>query len=491
MAPTLQPTLRPTTASPTARPTTASPTRAPTASPTAAPTRGPTISPTAPTSAPTAANLDMHDHWNDVPPPPYATQPFSPFGWGLFDTMWDNLRFATYSFTSFYREEVINQLPANSGQTTAQYVFFNIPPGYVISLLSVVPAAQGTVPYTDFENQLRYGPTIELIGTGALQAKKLVNGFHVVAWAYYRFNPLVGYVQVFSAPSLGGNRWAIFPSRYSFNSLTPFYSLTADGTINFPWYWNDCIRSIDWNHLDPTIRMTFYVTTNPLSLAYYGVDGKAPNIVSDLSIFNGLNAAFSAFSWEIRPPLDIFALPVPISVNNIQSSQNSILKTIYVFVPENVSSEVEVSVERSWEKTSEATVSRSVTDISSLSIEAGVEIGSGELMPVEAKVHLDVKAEISQELTSELEKTISTTETITISESHKVIIERPGHFQVSLMMEIFEVRLARLTFNVVRSYSYQVPGAVFSGTFWTRTEQVDLIASGNFVGQSRLLVVPI
>jgi hypothetical protein len=427
--------------------------------------------------------VQVTDSWNAIAPVP---QDVAPFEIRLYNgaSMSSPGTSISVTNTNLFPLEEMHTFPY-AYNNWATMVSYNLPVGYVISLVQDTMMLGTTFSGVDFqfENQLRWVATIELIGTGKPEAKMLDPGTktQVNGWCLYKYDVNLGYVEVFTGTAFTGNRAVLFPSRYSFNTLIPFKG------NSIYWYIDNKIKSIRWDKLDNPCYFTFYRNYDSSGARFGDVNGKAlPSYssISDLSMYEGVSATLSSMVWAMVAPLSIEANSVAVPGSNIFTSK-SLTKTVHATVVPGSTSEVEVSLDQTWTKTSSITKTTSVTNAWSFGVSFTVSMGGG-LSGYEAS--LTVSFEKSSSTTQETTRTQENSEAIQISESHSVSLTEPGNYEVTASIDIMDVDPISLLFTVTKTYDFPVCNGIQVGSLWKRTEVIPLTVSGSFRSDSSLVV---
>lgn len=410
------------------------------------------------------------------------------------------------AWTENYRQfKDINLMPMNSvhqfeatrdccrARDWATHIAYRLPVGTVVTLVDdlITDGAKLEASDYEFENQIRFSASIDLIGTGELESIWLDPSTYMklAGWAWYTYDVNLGYLQLFTGVNYGGQRTVLFPSRFNPDQVYPF------GRSGREWFMHDKLASIDWSQLDTTVRFDFMNNMDGSGLVFKGVDGRRNSVVlsntptvppwfPDLSYWPNTANSFSSFRWSMAAPLSVVFAQLTIPATSLVVNDKSLRKTITVEHTMPVESVVTIAQEQSFTKRTSISSTKSLTK--AWSLEVSLE---AESVMVTASATAGVSGSSTQESTNSNEKE----EVLTASESHQVTLPAEvGTWRVTSVIPLLEVKPTTLTFSGAFSYDFPVKGGTNTGSnVWTRTLQLEFTFSGNYVSSSQLRVEPV
>lgn len=393
-------------------------------------------------------------------PAPTTPPPATPIGTVVLyaDPKWTSTSqtFSIYDYQCAARQSIAG----SKLNDKATWVAFNLPVGTVVTL-----CAHYVSTYSNIGDLAGCGPTVDLIGTGRLEAvdlSPLGANDQISAFFWRNVDLKAGIIELWEAPNYGGNRTVIFLSDWSQGDI---HSLAN-------WYISKRVSSVNWSTFPEGATAVLYSNVNGTGTAYSNIKGWGSTKQLDNFSTVGFNDAMAAFSWKALAPVkEIIAQP---NINLTPYIQNANAFTATASGNNNSPSEQQQTIQ--FHRSEAETVTLEVTD----TVTTGTQITytySVEMGGLFATATWSLAIQLSFEYTKSTTKTTSKTTTNDITVSQNFNVPAMSHFDASLI-----VQMAKLPPNTVfsttatRWYTDPLPNSTLdpaNNNWYKRQEKVN------------------
>lgn len=354
----------------------------------------------------------------------------------------------------------------------ATYLAWNLPKGYVVTFMDSLESVDN--PNKDGSYHC-LSATYDCVGTGTTQAIDLCSvnmNDKISAFYIHQYDPLYGYIELFTSQGLSGPSVKIFLSQYAMNQVVPVHQ----------WWIQDRTYSIAWHNMAEVCCVSFYDNFDGSGAKMNEILGTDTDYQFDLSKVNMQNKV-SSFKWSVRGIYKQAMSSFTLSID-----QSKLEKKIYQSVVEGVNAFPEEMTEVVTLDSVKETAS-SVTSFheysNGFSLSASASFNCTEAFKAEVSVNVD----ISKTNTSETSDTTTTTKSV--SQSYTAKIPAMHSYKVSLTFVVQQASETEFTADCIRWYDFKVKDSVEDvvdgAVRYKRIEKV----RGVFQGDASYELIPI